>query len=292
MNKVFSIIVASAVALFLIFVLIRIRYDRLVKQIWRSLKTPPTGLVFTPDMIADLDEPVQRYFLHTIAPGTPLASYVELKMKGNFRLQPDGDWLMMQASQIISPASGFVWQATIGKSLIKFSGADYYAQNRGRMKFSLWGLIPLVDAQNENINRSSVGRLSIEYIWLPSALLLATTGRSTFRGNLEITPTQNKVVWQVISKNTIQANFAVDNEPITLTLNIDKNGKLLSVSLPRWADKTEDSNWGYIPFGGKIQAEKTFDGYTVSSQLNVGYGAGTDKYQAFFQATIEQAKFY
>ena len=278
MNKVFSIIVASAIALFLIFVLIRIRYDRSVKQIWRSLKTPPTGLVFTPDMIADLDEPIQRYFLHAIAPGTPLASYVELEMKGSLRLQPNADWLMMQATQIISSASGFLWQAKVGKSLMQFSGADYYTQNRGRMKFSLWGLIPLVDAQNENINRSSVGRLSIEYIWLPSALLL--------------TPTQNGVAWQVISKNTIQANFTVDNEPITLTLNIDSNGKLLSVSLPRWADKTEDGNWGYIPFGGKIQAEKTFDGYTIPSQLNVGYGAGTDKYQAFFQATIKLANYY
>lgn len=271
--KILSLVVAMAIALFLILLLIRLRYDRLVKQIWRSLKTPSTDFVFTEDMTADLDEPVRRYFLHAIAPGTPLASYVELEMNGSFRQQPDADWLPMQASQIIS-AEGFIWQARVGKGLTRFSGADYYAQNRGRVKFFLWGLIPLVDAQNSNINRSSVGRLCIEYIWLPSALL-----------------PQNDVAWRAISDDTIQANFEIDNEPITLTLHIDDYGKLLGISLPRWSDNTADKNWQYIPFGAEIQAEATFDGYTIPAQMNVGYWLGTDKYWTFFQATIARVGF-
>ncbi|MDJ0591032.1 MAG: hypothetical protein QNJ72_13735 [Pleurocapsa sp. MO_226.B13] len=46
----------------------------------------------------------------------------------------------MQASQIISTSPGFIWQATIGKGLMKFSGADYYNQDRGRVRFSPHGV--------------------------------------------------------------------------------------------------------------------------------------------------------
>lgn len=272
--KILLAISGIAIAVLLILLLIRLRYERLIRQIWRSLKTQSTGEIFTQDLVADLDEPVQRYFLHAIEPGTPLAAYVELEMNGSFRLKPDADWLIMQAEEIIAASSGFVWKARIVKGLIGFSGADYYAQNHGRMKFSLWGLIPLIDAQNKHINRSGAGRLCIEYIWLPSALL-----------------PQNDVAWQALSNNTIQAGFEIDNEPITLTLNIDRNGKLLSISLPRWSDSTEERNWQYIPFGAEIQAEATFDGYTVPTQMNAGYWFDTDRYSAFFQATIDCANF-
>jgi hypothetical protein len=268
------LIITGAISLILVLLLIRLKYDRSVKQIWRSLKSQSTGLIFTKDMVADLDEPVQRYFLHAIELGTSLASYVELEMNGSFRLQPNAEWLPMLASQIISSSNGFVWQARIGKGLASFSGADYYAQNQGRVKFSLWGLIPLVDARDGNINRSSVGRLCIEYIWLPSVLL-----------------PQNGVVWQAVSDNIIQANFEIDNEPITLTLNIDCHGKLLNLSLPRWGDVTEDKDWQYIPFGGEVEAEKTFSGYTIPVRMHAGYWFGTDRYWAFFQATVEHVEF-
>ena len=99
------------------------------------------------------------------------------------------------------------------------------------------------------------------------------------------------MAWQAVSDNVIQANFKVDDEPITLTLSIDDHGKLLNVSLPRWSDATEDKNWQYIPFSGKIQAEQTFSGYTIPTQIEVGYWFGTDKYWAFFQAAIKRIKF-
>lgn len=265
--------VILAIAILGILLLIRIRYDRQIEQIWRSLKSDSLDGVFTKEMVVDLDEPVRRYFLHAIAPETPLASYVELEMNGSFKLKPDAEWIPMQASQIISTSGGFIWKASIGQGRMKFSGADYYTQGKGRMKFSFWGLIPLVDAQNSNIDRSAAGRLGAEYIWLPSALL-----------------PQNGVTWQTLSHNTIQANFKIDRESITLTLTIDADGKIVELSLPRWADETE-SDWQYIPFGGKIEAEKTFSGYTVPTNIIAGYWFGTEKYRPFFQSCIEQAKF-
>ena len=53
----------------------------------------------------------------------------------------------MQASEIILTYPNFVWKASVGKGLRRFSGADFFNQGKGRMRFSFWGLIPLVDAQ-------------------------------------------------------------------------------------------------------------------------------------------------
>ena len=272
MNEIMFTIAASAIALFLILLLMRFGYERSIKRIWRSLKTPSTELVFTKDMVADLDEPIRRYLLHAIAPGTPLARYVELTMKGQFRLKPHADWLPMRASQIISTAPGFIWQAKVGKGLINFSGADYYYRHSGRTKFSLWGVIPLVDAQSKNVDRSAAGRLGAEYICLPSALL-----------------PQNGVSWKVIAENTIQASFKLNNEPIVLTLSIDAEGKLLEISLPRWSD-AQESGWRYSTIIAQVEAERTFDGYTVPSSVSAGW-LNTDRTWIFFRSNIQTAEF-
>ena len=78
--QIIGLVMETAIALGLILLLIRLRYERIVKQIWRSLRVEPNNMVFTSEMVAELDEPVRRYFLRAIAPGTALATYVELKM--------------------------------------------------------------------------------------------------------------------------------------------------------------------------------------------------------------------
>ncbi|NJO57607.1 MAG: hypothetical protein HC836_04235 [Richelia sp. RM2_1_2] len=243
-------------------------------KIWRLLETSPNNPTFTTKMVAELPQPVQCYFLHAIQPGTPLANSVKLKMNGSFRLSPDKPWLPMQAEQIISALKGFVWNAKIGSGLMKFIGSDYCFNNFGRMRFSIWGIIPVVNAQNQDITRSAIGRFVGESFWLPSALL-----------------PQNGVIWQAIDANTIEANMKVDGESVILTFVIDSNGKLLTMSLPRWGDKTEDGSHTYIPFGGEVLEEITFQGFTIPSQINAGWWFGTDKYFNFFRATIEQAEF-
>lgn len=153
-------------------------------------------------------------------------------------------------------------------------GADYYANKSGRMRFSLWGLIGLVNAHSPDIARSSLGRLAGELVLLPSALL-----------------PQHGVTWKAIDEKTIEASLNIDGEPVTLTLVIDTDGKLLKLSLPRWGNQTEDGSYTYIPFGGEYQEERTFRGFTIPSQISAGWWFGTDRYLEFFRATITQAEF-
>ncbi|MFB8790154.1 MAG: DUF6544 family protein [Potamolinea sp.] len=265
---------AMLVFAFITLAILRVRDDQEVNNIWRSLESTPTETRFTPEMVAKLPPPVQRYFLHAIAPGTPIANSVSLEMSGSFRLGTDKPWLPMQAKQIISASKGFVWKPVIGSSFMQMVGEDYYANKSGRMRFYLWGLIPLVNAQNSDINRAAIGRFVGESFWLPSALL-----------------PQSGVTWKAIDDNTIQASLKIDDEPVTLTMVIDSEGKLLKLSFPRWGEHTDDGSHTYIPFGGEYQQEKTFSGYTIPSQTSAGWWFGTDRYYEFFRAKIERAEF-
>ncbi|ELS00482.1 hypothetical protein Xen7305DRAFT_00001830 [Xenococcus sp. PCC 7305] len=267
-------IIFLAIATLGMLILIRLRSDRIIRQIWRSLNSPATNLAFNLAMIADLEEPVQRYFLHAIAPETVLATSVELSMSGSFQLKPTTAWLPMQASEIISVAPGFVWQANIGEKLARFRGADYFYRGQGRTCFSFWGLLPFMDAQNKQITRSSIGRLVAAYIWLPSALL-----------------PHNQVTWQAIANNTIQASLHIARESTTLTLTIDSDGKLRKISLPRWSNQTEDGSWQYLLFEAEVISEETFGGYTIPSVVKAGWCLEQNNHWSFFRSIIENAKF-
>ena len=69
-------------------------------ELWDSV--PRNTAIFHPDDIAALPEPVRRYLEHAIAPETPLASAVRLRMHGEFRLKTE--WCPFSAEQEIGRA--------------------------------------------------------------------------------------------------------------------------------------------------------------------------------------------
>lgn len=245
-----------------------------INQIWQNLENHATlKPTFNPDLINNLPEPVQRYFLNAITPGTPLATGVKLKMHGYIQATKEKR-LTMQATEILT-AQGFVWQARMGNRFFHIKGADYYYNQLGKVEFKIWGFIPFFNEENANITRSSIGRCGGELFWLPSALL-----------------PQNQVTWQALDNNTIQASFNIDGETITLTFIIDEHGRVLEAKLPRWGNQITDKHWQYIPFGGTFSQETSFQGYTIPSQINAGWWLGTEQYDGFFQASIEEAEFF
>lgn len=255
-------------------VIIRRRDDKRVEGVWQALEAPSTHQVFTEDIVSDLPAPARRYLLHAIRPGTTLASSVSLEMRGTMRLKPEQEWMPMKARQILAPPKGFVWRAEVGDGLMLFSGADHYANGSGRMSFWLWGIIPLVQQEGPNVSRAALGRMVCETIWLPSSLL-----------------PQRGVKWEASDDESARATIKIDEETITLNLLVEPDGRLREIRILRWGDQTEDGGFGYIPFGGRIQEERDFAGYTIPSKVGVGWWIGTDSYFEFFRAQIENADF-
>lgn len=292
LTKILFVVGLLVVITFIALLLTQAKSNAEVARVWNTLQTKAPAIErFSKAMIADQPEPVQRYFLHAFnaernseetARGTPLpsefrsvpiATSVHLTMRGTIRLAPNQDWMPLQAEELLS-TKGFIWKARAGKGMMQMHGADYYTNREGRMRFALWGLVPVVNARNPDVMRSAIGRWIGEFFWLPFALLPS-------RG----------VSWRTIDNNTIQASLKADDEAITLTFVIDDQGRLLKSSFLRWGNQTEDKHYAEIPFGGEYQAEQSFGEYTIPAQMRAGWWFGTDRYFEFFRTTIEQAEF-
>lgn len=228
---------------------------------------------FQEELLDELPSAARRYFLHAIAPGTPLARTVELEMRGQFRTGPDQPWLSMSATETLTPGRGFTWQARIGDGA-RLEGGDWYVAGAGRLRVWRWGIVPLVNASGHDIVKSDIGRLAAETIWSPGGFLL-----------------QPGIRWESAGEDAALALFEIDGFPVELTLLVDPNGRLREVRLPRWGNWTEEGEHDYIPFGVSVTAETTVDGYTIPSEVTAGWWPDTGIHFEFFRATIERATF-
>ena len=77
------------------------------------------------------------------------------------------------------------------------------------------------------------------------------------------------VSWRAESEELIVANFAVAPERPDVTLRIDGAGAVRSVSVMRWGNVGQD--FGYIPFGGDMHAERRFSDLVLPSEVTVGW---------------------
>ena len=222
-----------------------------------------------PATVADLPESARRYLLHAIRPGTPLAHSVGLAMAGEIRLGPRLPWLPFRARQTLAPPVGFAWEAHVRWGPLRVVGADTYVHGRGQLAFRLWDLVPVVRAAGPEVSRSARGRLAIESIWQPAALL-----------------PRRGVTWEAVDDRAARVTVVIDGERIPLTLTVDPAGRLRSVSMERWGNLTATGQYTLIPFGADVDAERTFEGFTVPSRLTVRWWYGTARAFEFFHATL------
>ncbi len=226
-------------------------------------------------MVSQLPEIARRYFNHAIALGTPLHTTVRLEMEGAFLLGDNASFqsYAMKAQQILSPPSEFVWAPVMQSGGMSISGSDALVQGSGWTRFWINGLIPVVNLQaSPDLNRSARARAAMESVWAPASLLPA-----------------NGVAWEQTGPNTARLTFRADIEPVDMTLAAD--GRVLEVVTMRWSDANADKSFRLQSFGGTMEAEQTFGGYTIPSQLKVGNLYGSPGYLPFFQARVTAADF-
>ncbi|MEQ9671090.1 DUF6544 family protein [Coleofasciculus sp. G2-EDA-02] len=237
-------------------------------ELWES--TPPSEQVFQPDQLVGLPDAVQGYLNHAIAPGTKLASAVRLRMHGEIKLR---GWLPFTAEQVICWRRGFIWRAAVRMKGLPIWGSDRLVDGVGAMRWKLLGLFPVVTASGEDITRSAVGRMLGELFWLPSVLC------------------QPDVSWTASDAVHAHASLTRFGESTELILTIDNQGRLESANLRRWGNP-EGAEFHYANFGGFIEEEGTFCGYTIPTRLLGGWHFGSERFEsegAFFRATIDQA---
>lgn len=226
--------------------------------------------IFQPDQLLTLPEAARRYLAHAIAPGTRLASAVRLQMRGEIKLQK---WLPFTAEQVIRWDRGMIWTATAHKFGLPVRVTDRVVDGVGSMQVKLFGLLPIMRAAGPDITRSTLGRLLVESIGLPSALC------------------RNDVIWSETDDLHPNACLTQNGENAELRLALEATGRIASASLSRWGNP-EGAAFHYTDFGGILEEEAAFDGYTIPTRIRAGWYFGTERFESegeFFRAKIVKA---
>ncbi len=241
-----------------------------LEALWNA--SPRDERVFPPDPLLSLPATARHYLEHAIAPGTRVASAVRLRMHGEIKLK---GWFPFTAEQVISWDQGMIWNATVRMHGIPIRGFDRLLNHAGEMQWKILGLIPLMRAAGADITRSAAGRVLAEAVWLPSVFC------------------REDAVWKEGDSSHASVCIAVEGERPELTLAVNEIGRLQSVALKRWG-KPEGAEYHYASFGGIVEQEATFEGYTIPTQLRVGWGFGTPQFDTegeFFRCFVDHAEF-
>ena len=73
------------------------------------------------------------------------------------------------------------------------------------------------------------------------------------------------------------------------TSRISDAGAVRSISLMRWGSVGQ-TDFGYIPFGGDVHAERRYGEIVLTSEVTVGWWYGMPRYRPFFEATVLDAR--
>lgn len=193
-------------------------------------------------------------------------------MHGEIRLR---GWAPFEAEQEIVAGRTMTWAARTKLFGLPVSGFDRVVQGYGESQWKLFGLLPIAGARGQNVSRSAVGRMAAESIWLPSLL----------QGE--------NVRW--LEAGPDQARFAIElfGHKTEITLTLSPSGKIETVSFMRWGNPSGEP-FGFYPFGGYVDEERIFGGFTIPSRVRLGWFFGTDRFELegeFFHATIDAAEF-
>jgi hypothetical protein len=230
---------------------------------------PVASRRFDPRDFTHLPAPVQGYLRGAIAPGTPLASAVRLRMHGTIRLKR---WRRFVAEEVIVRGRGMIWRARVRMAGACVRGFDRYVDGVGAMQWKLGGIVPLVHAEGADVTRSAAGRFAAESIWLPSVFC------------------DERVAWQA-NDGVVHARLPLDGEKEDLTLSVSL-GSLQQVCLKRWGNP-DNAAFGSFDFGAQVEQEARFGGYTIPARVRVGWHFGSPRFEdgQFFHATIDEATF-
>jgi hypothetical protein len=234
--------------------------NRSLDRLERALLPEPAGLVFDESMIEGLPEPAVRYLRRAIAPGTPLASCVQVRMEGRMKPSPEAAYVDLTATETLAPLRGFVWRAKLSMNGLPVSVVDRYDAGRGEMSVAALGFVPIMSSRGPDIDRSTRGRLAAESAWVPSLHLPALGA-----------------IWEEVDTERARVTVKVDGDPIAITLRVAGDGRVRELTMLRHGDVGVPS-FRLIPYGFLVEEDRSFGGYTIATRLTGGWWYGTARY--------------
>lgn len=232
--------------------------------------TQPVGPArFNAELVAGLPEPARRYFLYTIAPGTPLYTVANITMIGRFGMgtKADPNYLDMTASQTLAVPAGFVWKMSARRGLLHLSGSDSECWQR----FWLMGLLPVARMGGDpDHRRSAFGRYVAEAVfWTPAALLPGPG-----------------IDWDSVDADRARLVLSHGELSQSIDITVAPDGQPTEICFERWSNANPEKAYRLQPFGGYLSAFQEFAGFRLPTHVEAGNHFGTERYFPFFVVDV------
>ncbi len=179
-----------------------------------------TSAIVTPEMLAGLPTPVQRYMKFSGVVGRPLVKSVIVKQTGRIRLAPERRWMQFRANESYSvDAPSFTWDARVGYGRLSLLAVrDSYVDGKGAVRVRLANLFQLLKATGPRMDHSSAVRFLSEVVWFPSAFL----GKS--------------FAWTGIDDSSAQVSFTAYGTSVSGRLHFAPDGRPTNFVSRRYKD--------------------------------------------------------
>ncbi|WP_096172549.1 DUF6544 family protein [Cohaesibacter sp. ES.047] len=179
---------------------------------------------FDPDQVAELPEPVRRYFAFSIRGPLPDYKVVRLSEEGDFRRPLTDGFEPTTAKQVIATTTpAMVFSATTPIFLGAWARAyDFYAHGEMEMKAKLLSMITVVDEkQTPELDRISLRRWLLESALYPQALLPG-----------------GPVRWEPVDEDSARAIVSVGDMSAKMVAHFDADGRMTSMQAEEDGDLT------------------------------------------------------
>jgi hypothetical protein len=241
------------------------RTARRVSPTWRALAAGgPARPPLDPAALAALPAPARRWLTRAVAADRPAAATTLLAMHGRILI---GAWRPFTARQVITAGRGYVWAATARFGPVPVLGYDRCADGAGEMRWRLAGVVPVMSAADEDVRRSAAGRLAAEIVLTPGGAL------------------DPCVRWQAVDEH--RALATVDGAEHAVTIEVDEDGTVRSVRLPRWGDPTGRGP-ALHEFVVRCDGDREHDGIRLPARFSAGWRVDGDV-AVSFEAEIDAA---
>lgn len=226
-NKKIMIITLSILGLLLLILFIvrinsSIQFRKEVKELFAQSKSI-SDKIFHRNKLANLPEPVQRYFKHTLKDGESYISYARIKHDGQFKTGLYKDWINIKGEQYATTEKpGFIWKGTTSM----FTARDMYIRDKGRLVVSLFSLYNVVDANGEQYNQGELLR------WLGESILYPTN----------LLPDE-RLQWFAINSQSAKLTFDYNGLSLYFVVTFNQIGEIIQLETKRYMDEKNLETW-------------------------------------------------
>ncbi|ELZ80571.1 hypothetical protein C455_06856 [Haloferax larsenii JCM 13917] len=243
---------------------------------FEAAQTPVTRPQFSPDDVADLPDPIQRYLKHVLDDGQPYVQSARLHQTGEFRLgDADSPWKPLEATQHYSvEPPGFVWDARIELfPFVPVHVVDAFVRGRGTLRAKLFSVVTVADAKpSPKLDEGELHRYLAEMVWFPTAFL----------------PGQH-VEWDPVGESAARATIEFEGTSVSAVFHVDENDEITRVTADRWYE-TDDGGYEKHPWTGYFEEYHDVDGLLVPQSGVVEWNL-PDETVPYWRATIDELSY-